>query len=280
MNPELSAIFFGLASALCWGAGDFNGGFATKRNNVYSVVIVSQIVGIALLVSTALLLSEQFPASKDMFIGGTAGICGGLGLLALYRGLARGNMSIVAPVTAVVTAIIPVIFGMFIEGIPHILQLAGFGLAIIAVWFISQSDGETRVLWRDLSLPSAAGVGFGLFFILIDRVSDGAVLWPLVAARITSITMMFLFVTVTRHGEIPTAPQLPVIALAGIFDTGGNAFFALAAQAGRLDIAAVLSSLYPAGTIILARFILKERLGRQQWLGVIAALAAVVLIAL
>jgi drug/metabolite transporter (DMT)-like permease len=278
LNAELSAIFSGLASAACWGAGDFSGGVATRRSSVYTVVIISQLVGATCLVGLAWLLLEPFPILSDALYSGAAGISGAIGLVALYHGLASGRMGIIAPVAAVVTAIVPVIFSLFTEGAPASQQLAGFGLALLAVWLISRPTGDTQAQLRDLVLAVVAGLGFGLFFILIDGVSQGAILWPLVAARIASISVLFLVVTFMQRREAPALTQLPIIALAGIFDTGGNAFFVLAAQAGRLDIAAVLSSLYPASTILLARFILKERLSSQQWAGVIAALLAVVLI--
>jgi drug/metabolite transporter (DMT)-like permease len=203
-----------------------------------------------------------------------------LGLVALYTSLAGGRMGIVAPMTAVVTAFFPVIVGIINEGFPSTWQLLGFGIALIAVWFLSRDGSGAAIQARELSLPIAAGLGFGLFFIFIDRVSDSAILWPLVAARIASISMLVVFVTTRRQGKVPARNQLFIIFLAGILDTGGNAFFALATRLGRLDISAVLSSLYPAATVLLAWFILKERLVLQQWVGVVAALAALVLIAL
>lgn len=279
INLELSAIFYGLASAASWGAGDFSGGLAAKRNDVFNVVIASQLIGVIGLILVAFLLAEPFPVPGDMLIGGLAGISGAIGLLALYRGLAVGRMGIVAPVAAVVTAIVPVIVSFFSEGLPARSHLIGFVIALIAVWLISGTDTKARLRWRDLSLPFVAGVGFGLFLTFIDQVNEGAVLWPLVAARIASIGMLLLVVNLMRQRETPAINQLPLIALAGIFDSGGNAFFALATQTGRLDIAAVLASLYPATTVALAWLILRERLLIQQWAGVIAALIAVVLIA-
>lgn len=278
VTPELSAIFFGLASAASWGAGDFSGGVATKRSSVYAVVIISQLVGALCLIAVALVLREPSPLVVDLLVGALAGLAGALGLMALYRGLALGRMGIVAPVAAVVTAIMPVLFGLVTEGLPALQQLFGFVLALTAVWLISRPGGKFHVQPRDLILPVGAGLGFGLFFILIDRISPGAVLWPLAAARFASIGMLLAMASLARQRITPTLPQLPVIALAGIFDTGGNAFFVLAAQAGRLDIAAVIASLYPASTILLAWLILKERLLPQQWFGVVAALIAVGLI--
>jgi drug/metabolite transporter (DMT)-like permease len=130
-----------------------------------------------------------------------------------------------------------------------------------------------------LALPVLAGFGFGVFLILIDHVSAVAVLWPLAAARAASVLALFLVLLLARQPARPAASHLPLIVLAGLFDTGGNAFYALAARAGRLDIAAVLGALYPAMTVILARLILKERLSTHQGLGLAMALLAVILIA-
>ncbi|MCP4428729.1 MAG: EamA family transporter [Chloroflexi bacterium] len=284
---ELTAVFYGLAAAANWGAGDFSGGVATKRSHVYLVVLLSHIVGIAGLFALILLFGEPFPTWRDLWVGALGGISGAIGVLALYTGLAQGRMGVVAPLTAIVTGIVPVLFGFFIEGLPQLHQSLGFGVALLAVWLIS-GDGDTaRLHWEDLRLPSVAGLGFGFFFIFIDQVSDNAILWPLVGSRAASILMMFVLVLLMRRWEQlalnlpkwPSPPQLGWIALAGLFDAGGNAFFALATSLGRLDIAAILSSLYPATTILLARFILDERISRRQWVGIVAALTAVILIA-
>lgn len=279
MNLELSGILFGLASAASWGAGDFSGGLAAKRSPVYSVVILSQLVGLVLLVALALLLSEPFPTPSDLLWGAAAGLVGGLGLMALYQGLATGRMGVVAPVNAVVSAALPVLFGIWVEGPPAIQQFAGFGLAFVGVWLVSRSSDVDAFLPRTLGLPLLSGLGFGVFLIIIGRVSESVVLWPLVAARCSSIGLLLVVTGLSQRRDVPARVHLPLLALAGLFDTGGNAFYALAAQAGRLDVAAVLSSLYPAVTVLLARFVLDERLSRTRWLGVAAALAAVVLIA-
>ena len=281
VGTELTAVFYGLAAAASWGAGDFSGGVATKRSHVYLVVLLSHIVGIAGLLLLILLFGEPLPALRDLFIGALGGISGAIGVLALYTGLAQGRMGVVAPLTAVITAIVPVLFGLFLEGLPKLHQLAGFIVAMFAVWLISSDngDGPAGLRWSDLRLPTVAGLGFGLFFIFIDQVSDNAILWPLVGARAASILMMTALVLLSRQRERPAGIQLGWIALAGIFDTSGNAFFALATSLGRLDVATILSSLYPATTVLLARFILDERLTRRQGAGVAAALVAVILIA-
>jgi drug/metabolite transporter (DMT)-like permease len=276
---SLLGIVFGLASAASWGAGDFSGGLASRRANVYGVVMLSQWVGLGLLAGLALLLAEPLPSPADMWWAAGAGLAGGLALAALYRGLAVGRMGVVAPVSAVVSAAVPVLFGLYAEGLPGVPQLLGFALAFVAVWFVSRANGVAQARGPELVLALLAGLGFGIFLIIIDRLSATAVLWPLVTARAASILLISLTALVLRQTALPASRHLPLILVVGLFDAGGNAFYALAARAGRLDVAAVLSSLYPAVTVMLAHFLVDERLARHQWLGVAAALLAVILIA-
>lgn len=278
-NTPLLDIGFGLAAAWSWGAGDFCGGLAARRAHVYSVVILSQTVGLALLILLALLLAEPYPVLGDVLWAAVAGLAGTVGLVALYRGLATGPMGVVAPMAAMVTVILPLIFGLLLEGIPALPQLLGFALALCAVWLITRPGPGARIEVRNLTAPLVAGLGFGIFLILIDHVSAAAVLWPLAAARAASIPTLLVASILARHPVRSRPSQIPLIVLVGLFDTGGNALYALAARAGRLDTAAVLGSLYPAMTVILARIVLKERLSRQQGLGLVLALFAIPLIA-
>lgn len=279
LTTDFLAIAYGLASAASWGSGDFSGGLASRRGSVYSVVIISQLIGGLFLFALALSLGESIPSVDNLILGSLAGILGVVGLVALYQGLSSGRMGVVAPATALVAAGIPVLVSLFTEGLPATSQLAGFGMGLIAVWLLSSGGDGGAIRARELGLALTAGLGFGLFFILIDRVSQSAVLWPLVAARLASVSFLSILAIARRSWERPAPAQLPLITLSGIFDTGGNTFFALATRLGRLDIAAVLSSLYPAATVLLAWLVLKERLMPQQWLGVLAALAALVFIA-
>jgi drug/metabolite transporter (DMT)-like permease len=275
----IPGLFLGLASAASWGAGDFGGGLAARRSNVYGVVILSQVTGLVLLAGLALLLAEPLPSWADALWGAAAGLAGGLGLVALYQGLAVGRMGVASPLAGVVSAGLPVLFGIVLEGLPGGLQLAGFGLALGAVWLLSRGPDSVRLRSRALALPLLAGLGFAFFLILIDHASERAVLWPLVAARLASLALLAPLTLWRRRGSLLARDTLPLVALVGLFDGGGNAFYALAAQAGRLDVAAVLGSLYPASTLLLARLILKESLSSRQWLGALMALAAVLLIA-
>lgn len=280
MNLDTSAIVYGLASAASWGTGDFSGGLATRRNPVYGVVLISQIISAILLVILALVFAESWPIWQDLAFGALAGISGTLGLLALYTGLSQSAMGIIAPLSAVLTAIIPIVVGSFEDGLPAPTQLAGFVLALVSVWFLSSAGKDFRVDVQTLFLPLLAGLGFGLFFIFIDRLSGEAVFIPLVAARSISVPMMAIFILATRRTIKPADGHGWItIAMAGIFDTGGNAFFALATRIGRLDVSTVLASLYPAATILLAWLILKEKLSSKQWLGVAGALVSLALIA-
>ena len=280
MTSSLAAVIFGLASAVCWGAGDFCGGLATRRTHVYGVIIASQIVGVVMLIGLALAFGEQVPKPVHLFWGSLGGLAGTLGLVAFYRALAFGQMGVAAPVGGVIGAATPAILGVFTDGWPGTLKLIGFVLALAAVWFVSRTQGATTRA-HELGLPIVAGLCFGAFFICIHRASETAVFWPLVAARFTSLTALTTVATVTRQPRWPPLGKahLPLIALVGVMEVGGNAFYALAARAGRLDVAAVISSLYPAGTVWLAWLILKERVTRLQTVGIVAALAAIVLIA-
>jgi len=278
-SSEYLSVLFGLASAASWGAGDFCGGLASKRAGIYQVVIVSQFIGAVLLLILAFVFKEPIPALSVLIISAIAGLLGAAGLLALYRSLAQGRMGLAAPVSGVLSAAVPVIAAAFLDKLPDWLKVVGFILALIAVWLISRSEGVAFQL-NDIGLPLFAGLCFGAFIAIVGRTAQGAVFWPLVAARAASLIGLTLFALFTRQPIIPARQDLPLIIGSGILDAGGNAFLILASQAGRKDVAAVLSALYPASTVLLAWAILKEKLTRWQSIGVIAALAAIVLISI
>jgi drug/metabolite transporter (DMT)-like permease len=188
-------------------------------------------------------------------------------------------MGVAAPVSAVVAAAVPVIAGAFMEGLPGRPQLIGFGLAFAAVWLVSQTTHVTIQL-RDLGLPFLAGLSFGIFFVIIGSVGQAAVWWPLIAARLGSLSLLIGLALIRWQAVIVARPLLTLVVIIAVMEVGGNACYILARQAGRLDVAAVLSSLYPATTVLLARFVLKEHIGRAQVLGIAAALAAIILITL
>lgn len=280
LSPELSVVVFGLLASVTWGAGDFSGGFATRRQSVFSVLLVAHAVGLIFFIVLAMVASEVFPSAADLVWGALAGLSGAVGLGALYTALAAGRMGLAAPIVGVIAAIIPVLVSIFANGLPGVLQIIGFVVGIISLWLVSNSGGglpERRIL----GLASLAGFGFGFFLVLIDRVESDAVFWPLAAARAASFTVMAAVVYWKRQSWRPAgSSQWLTITLSGVLDALANAFFVVATQTGRLDIAAVTSSLYPAATILLARFILKERIARLQVIGIAAALLAIILISL
>jgi drug/metabolite transporter (DMT)-like permease len=278
MNNHLeSGILLSLLSALLWGAGDFSGGIASRRANVYGVVLVAHVVGVILMLVLAFMTGEVLPSTGDLVWGAAAGIVGGIGLLAFYRALAIGQMGIAAPVAAVISAGLPVIFSIFTDGLPQFIQIAGFGIALVGMWLVSSSGGSANRP-TGLGLAIIAGLGFGGFLILIHRASPQTVFWPLAAARSASVLLMALIVFAGKRGTLPSRKTLPIVITAGVFDVLANALFAAAAQTGRLDTASILSSLYPAPTVILAWLFLKERLNKLQLVGIAAILTAIVLI--
>ena len=271
------SVALGLASAASWGAGDFSGGLASRRASAAGVVVVSQAAGIALLVLLAVATHEAMPSAGQIGWAALAGANGAFGLLALYSALASGRMGIAAPVSGVVGAVVPVLVDATLHGSPGMVRLLGFGLALAGVWLLTAAeDGIGRAGLRELALPFLAGVSFGLFLVFIHQAGGSTVLWPLTAARATSMSVLGALGGITGTLRLPGRAALGLTGLAGLLDTGGNAFFVLAAQAGRLDVASVLSSLYPAATVLLACLVLGERLTRRQTAGALVTLAAIV----
>lgn len=278
LRSDLAAVGLGLASAASWGAADFSGGLATRRSNVFGVAVVGQGAAFVVLAVLALALHEPAPGAVALGWGAASGVAASVGISALYRALAIGQMGIAAPVTAVLSAGLPVLFTALFTGLPTALQLAGFGLALIGVWLLSR---PAHVSGRPagLGLALLSGLGFGGFLILIAQTSHAAMLWPLAVSKATSFATILAVALATRQALYPVPGLLPLALLAGLLDAGGNAFFLLAAHLGRLDVAAVLSSLYPAATVFLAGALLRERLTPVQAAGIAVVLVAIPLIA-
>lgn len=279
MSHALATVLFGLLASLCWGSGDFSGGLASRRTNATSVVVLAYFTGFVLLVALALLAREPLPTGIDVMWGAIAGIVGATGLVCFYSALSVGQMGIAAPVSAVLTASLPALFSMFTQGLPTLVQVVGFVLALLAIWFISRPEKKVGRP-EGLGLALLAGCCFGLFFILISRVQHNSTYWPLAVARLSSVIFLVIMLLARRQPLLPKIKVAPLILIAGVLDALGNAFFVLAAHSGRLDVAAVLSSLYPAATVILAALVLRERMNRVQSIGILLAMVAVPLISL
>jgi drug/metabolite transporter (DMT)-like permease len=277
VDSSFLAAIFALSAAAAWGSGDFTGGMSARRVGSFHTVLISYTVGLFALVIVALARLEKLPPAADLIWGALAGLLGMVGLGFLLRGFATGRMGIVAPVSAVLAAAIPVVFSAFTEGLPRQLQLLGFGLALVSIWLLSRPE---RLGGRPAGLGMAllAGLGFGGFFTALAQVGESAVFWPLVAGRLACCALLIASALFTRRPLIPPLAPLRLLTLAGLLDVGGNFFFLLAVQSGRLDIAAVLGSLYPAVTAILAGLIAREHLARLQGIGVAVAVLAIMLI--
>jgi len=276
--PNLASPGLSLAAAVTWGAADFSGGIAAKSANAFGVVALAHAVGLVFMLTLAVAFGEAIPPPSTLLWGAVAGLVGGVGLAAFYKALAIGKMGLNAPLASVITAVLPLVFSFWWEGAPHALQLAGFALALASIWLITMQSGSGGAS-KGLGLAVLAGIGFSGFLLFIKLAGSASVFWPLVAARGASLVLMTTVVLASRSSWNPGRTALPYILIAGILDSGANALYVAAAQRGRLDVAAVLSSLYPASTVILARLVLKERLSGAQSAGMATALVAVVLIA-
>jgi drug/metabolite transporter (DMT)-like permease len=275
-SPILTAIF-ALSAATAWGSGDFTGGLAARRVGAFHTVLISYAIGLFTLTIVALARLELLPPLADLLWGALAGLLGMLGLVFLLRGFAAGRMGIVAPVSAVLATAIPVVFTALTEGLPRILQVLGFGLALASIWMLSRPE---KLGGRPAGLGMAllAGLGFGGFFTALGQIGESATFWPLVAGRLVACTLMLAFALTTRRPFVPANIPLGLLALAGVLDVGGNLFFLLAIQNGRLDVATVLGSFYPAVTALLAWLVAREHMASLQVLGVALAVFSIVLI--
>jgi drug/metabolite transporter (DMT)-like permease len=281
----LFSIFYGIASALSWGVADFAGGIAARKLNTYRVVFYGNALGLLVLCVVVALYPEPIPEIQSLILAGLAGMFASISSLVLFHSMTGGKMSIAAPVSALFAAAIPIVVGISTEGLPTALQFIGFGLALLAVWLISQGDSEHKSLINsriNLRLPLLAGFGFGLYFILMHYAIGGitSTIWLMIASYSTGTFLVFAIILVRHETFSVKSDSWVVVAVHVVFNVGGNLFYILALKSGRLDISAVLSSLYPVGTVILAWLILKERISLTQWFGIISAVFAIILFTL
>jgi drug/metabolite transporter (DMT)-like permease len=275
----LLSILLSLGAALAWGAADFTGGLASRRTGAYRAVFYGEFFGLLFIVAAAFFIHQPLPGWSVLAVALTAGAIGTTGLLTLFRSVIEGKMSIAMPVSALLAAALPVLVGSFVEGLPKAITFLGFMLALTAIWLISREEGKDgHLLARlsDLRLPLLAGVGFGSFFILMDFAARETTLWPMLASRAGGTLIVAIYLFFRRDSWRLERDIWPVLVLNAFLDVGGTAFYVLASQAGRLDVAAVISSLFPGSTVILAALLLKERVSRSQSIGIFLALTAIV----
>ncbi len=278
------AIILSLCAALAYGAGDFMGGLMTKRNDVFRVAFISQIFSVVPLVIAFLVFNDASYSGNALRWGVAAGVAGAAGILFLYRGLAIGRMSVVAPITAVLAAAVPVLFGLLAGERPGPRSLAGVALALVAIALISSvpDDPAPDAGPRRSGIAEALGSGFafGAFFILLDGAGDETGLWPLVAMKVTSIAVVAIALVARRSPLRPATGTFTGIVSAGVLSSLADALYFLSTRYGLLTIVAVITSLYPAMTVLLARVWLKETFAGIQRVGLALAGAAIALIAI
>lgn len=274
-------IALGLAAAVFYGAADFCGGLAAKRTAMFAVAVISQAAGFVVLLAI-LPFFPAHPVLADYLWGALAGLCGGLGLALLYHALSIGKMGVVSPITAVLAAALPVIVGVVRGEHLAVVQIGGIVVAMVAIVLISVSteeSGEREIATRGVREAIFSGIVLGGFYLFLANSRPAAGLDQLVTARLASILFLLAIAGVTRTSLRPDRATLALIVLSGVIDMTANALYVLATYHGYLAIAAVLTSLYPASTVFLARFVLREHLQLSQKVGVALALVGVGLIA-
>lgn len=277
---NILGIILALLSSISWGGGDFFGGQSTRKHDQYAVLVISALAGIVILAICILIWPEVFPAWPQLIWAMLAGLSGVIGLGSLYKALSLGHAAAVAPTSAVIGAAIPVTYGIITSGLPKNAQVIGFFLALIGIWLVSQVVGEANKITRkSLALAIIAGIGFGGYYIAITLASPSQTFTPLIVSRSTFFVATILLLIIQK-GKLGKAPSSPIVWLTGFFDVGGNVLYILSKQFTRIDVAVILSSLYPAITVLLSRMVIKEHISRPQWVGVLLCFAAVVLISI
>jgi drug/metabolite transporter (DMT)-like permease len=279
---QFSPAAYSVTAVVLWGTADFAGGYGSRRANAFVLTAFSHLCAFALMFTIAIIQHGIFPSRTSILWALTAGAVGGFSLALFYRALASGQMGLTAPIGALMGAAIPTLADIAMEGAPSRWTIAGFVLAILAIWLITRSETEDR---NDdsghpagVAMAALAGIGFAGFYLCIHQ-AGGSPAWIAAISRIGSFTATAIAVAVTRAPLVLDRPRAALGAIAGFLDISASALFIVANQRGRLDEAVVITSLYPAMTVLLARVFLKEHFSRWKFVGLLAALAAVPLIA-
>ena len=281
MNASGASAGLGLVSAASWGGSDFVGGMGARRAPALLVVASGHIISFLILLTYCLGIRLALPSSHYLLYALIGGFEGSVALAIFYRALAMGAMGLTAALTGLLTALVPVVFSMFVDGLPSLPTALGLAAGLAAIWLITHSPSKEGPASPPaaLMLGALAGTGFGAQLILFKMASGGGLLWTMTSARAAGSVAMILVILV-KPPKGPWRGFWQTGILAGLLDTVGNLFYIRATQIGRLDVAAVVCSLYPAGTILLAALVLRERPTRRQMAGMAVALGAVMLLSL
>ena len=278
------AILLGLFAAIAWGTGDFAGGMASRKAPETAVVLGTETVGLVLLLGFAI-FTKGSPTGRDIALGALAGILGVAGLVLLYRGLAQGRASVVAPLSAVGAAVLQVTWGLAGGEDPGTTALVGIFLALIAIGVVAGSAEESTDATRlsrttEIQCGLGAAVGFGFYLILISETSSGAGLWTAVAARSAPVVLLLLVLGIMRRPMIVPRSAFRWVTASGVTDAGANALLVVAVRQGLLSVVAPVANLFPAVTVLLARALGHEKIGRFRLAGLALAVASLILISL
>ena len=297
----MGGLMLGMLAALGWGIGDFYGGVVSRRWPPLLVVLGSMTLATLGLFAALLLRGGGITFHTSLLWGMAAGSIGVFSLTGFFHLLARGNMALSAPITSLTTALVPLFFGIASGGLPASSKIIGIALALLAIPIVSHgahsaanSGGQPRPTWRVIAEPILVGIGFGVGLIFLDRIESRDLLAPLLALRLTGISALLLTLAIhprtrrplfalwqeRKQASIVFLPALGWLALIGISDLIANGAFILATQLDSLTIVAVIGSLHPAVTVLLARLIDKEQLRRSQPLGLALCLVAIIFISL
>jgi drug/metabolite transporter (DMT)-like permease len=274
------AILLALGSAVVYGVADFFGGRASRYHPSAIVSVVGQTMSLLLVLVAVAVMGTAVPGGSTFAWGAIGGAAGGIGIACLYHSFANGAMTVVAPISAVIGASVPAVWGLLDGERPAPIAFVGMVLAVIAVALVSGAIGE-----RDRPTPPSAmafaalaGLLFGVLFIAFDRTDPESGLWPLVAARLSSVPLLVVLVLVLRQRVGPDRGMLRLAVLAGVLDMSSNWLYLEATRGGLLSVVAVVSSMYPASTIALALAVDRERVNRWQWMGIGLTLVALALV--
>jgi drug/metabolite transporter (DMT)-like permease len=278
LGPGIIVVVLGLTSAVTWGTGDFGGGLLSRRAPLFGVVGLTQITGMFAALAIAVALGEPVPTFPDIGWAIAAGIGGIVGISCLYRGLAVGRMGVVAPTTGIIAATVPVLVGFAMQGIPVPATIAGIVGALVAVGLVTRAPGVGSDRPSGLQWAVVSGIAIAWFNICIGQFSGDSAFGLLVIIRLLQAIVMALLIVLWRQPWRLPADILGKLLVIGLLDMIGNAAFILAAQAGDLAVAVVLSSLYPVVTVVLAIAILREHLSRSHVAGIVLTAISIVLI--
>jgi drug/metabolite transporter (DMT)-like permease len=276
-SPQLATAGYGMAAVVAWGTSDFLGGYATRRANAFVFTCVVNLGGLVLVSALALASHPALLSGRSAAWALAGGVSGGASLALFYRALSSGRMGLTAPVAAVLSAAIPTIFSIFTEGFPRKIPILGFVFAVAGLWLITRAEQGSKP--EGIGLAVLAGIGFAGFYLCIRQAGDGSPLWLATLTRAGGLIVTGLIVLLQGTFRDITASGVRWGVVTGCIDSLGTILFVLASQTGRLDEAVVIASLYPAVTVLLARIVLKEHFTRWRFVGLLAALAAVPMIA-